>query len=119
MKEYKRKNQTALIPRAELGAVTQRIVDLEKDAKAIKKAETEMRKQLVAAFQTYGITKWEIEEEGATIRLIEEEDKYKDEFDFKTFAKENPDLVKKYTKQTWKPGKEPYIRINLEGNDEN
>ena len=117
MKEFERKNQTGLIPRSQLGQVTQRIVELERDAKTIKEVEAAMRKQIIKAFQTYGITKWDID--GATIRLIVEEDKIKDEFDFKTFAKENPDLVKKYTKQTWKPGKEPYIRINLEANDEN
>lgn len=86
--------------------VCEKIINLEKQAKEIKKQQDNMKNEILDAMQKYGILK--IDNEFLKIAFIPEHDTEK--FDSKTFKEENPDIYDSYVKLS---KVKPSIRITV------
>lgn len=74
--------------------VCERIINLEKQAKEIKKQQDSMKAEILDDMQKYGILK--LDNEFLKIALVPEHDA--ERFDSKTFKDENPDVYDMYVK---------------------
>jgi len=108
--EYKRKHEIQLIAREDMSTVGDEIGAITAKMKLLKQQEKDLREALLKSMLEYNVDKW-VTEGGTQITIVRSQDKMVDEFDFDTFAKENPLVVEHYTKPTLKIGKEPYLKI--------
>ena len=108
--KFERKNEVQLIPRENMNAVGDQIGELEAYKKALDAQSKDIRSALVVSMQEYEIDKWTTPN-GTQITLVVEKDKEVAKFDFDLFAKENPALVEKYTREHTQYGKAPYVKI--------
>lgn len=108
--EYKRKNEIALLAREDINPVGDEIGMLAKEISILEKQKKDTAEVILTAFNEYDIDKW-ITPNGTQITRVIGQDKEVEEFDFKTFAEENPALAEKYMKRVTKYGKAPYIKI--------
>lgn len=86
--------------------VCERIINLEKQAKEIKKQQDSMKAEILDAMQKYGVLK--LDNEFLKIALVPERDA--ERFDSKTFKDENPDVYDMYVKIS---KVKPSIRITV------
>lgn len=86
--------------------VCERIINLEKQAKEIKKQQDSMKKEVLDAMKKYGVLK--IENEFLNIAFIPEH--AAERFDSKAFKEENPDIYDSYVKLS---KVKPSIRITV------
>lgn len=86
--------------------VCERIINLEKQAKEIKKQQDNMKAEILDAMQKYGVLK--LDNEFLKIALVPEHDA--ERFDSKTFKDENPDVYDMYVKIS---KVKPSIRITV------
>lgn len=86
--------------------VCERIINLEKQAKEIKKQQDSMKAEILDAMQKYGVLK--LDNEFLKIAFVPEHDA--ERFDSKTFKDENPDVYDMYVKIS---KVKPSIRITV------
>lgn len=86
--------------------VCKKIVNLEKQAKEIKRQQDSMKAEFLEAMQKHGVFK--IENDTLKIAYIPEHDA--ERFDSRTFKKENPDVYDMYAKIS---KVKPSIRITV------
>lgn len=85
-----------------------KIAEFERQLKAVKDAEEELKKAILHEMETKGIVKLEDEVNGLTITYIAET--HRETFDSKKFKVDNPDMYDEYIRMS--PVK-PSIRIKL------
>ena len=90
--------------------VGDKIVEFERQLKAIKEQEEKLKKSILDAMEEYGILKFEDETNGLAITYVAET--MRETFDSKKFKADNPEMYDEYIRMS--PVK-PSIRIKIKG----
>lgn len=90
--------------------VSRRIAEFEKQLKALKEQEDELKQLILEEMEKQGIIKLEDETSGLSINYIAKG--YIENFDKKKFREDYPDKYDDYIKMS---SVSPYIKINVKG----
>jgi regulator of replication initiation timing len=78
--------------------ISNKIVEFERQLKAIKQQEDELKQAILEEMELNGIVKFEDENNGLSITYVAETTR--ETFDSKTFRKEYPDVYDEYVKMS-------------------
>lgn len=113
LRENPNLTETELIP-SQVNALAKIVDDIEDKLRAfdeLKKQQELVKEELRQAMLKYGVKSWEMPSGTRLTLVLDGEDKEVWELDKDAFAKENPDLWKKYQKKTIKKGRKGYVKV--------